>query len=508
LRIDESILHYLAGLPYFDQRLEGIVGPLDAFEEFAPSHDAIVQKIAASWAEKVRHEDMPVFQLCGDEKDTRRTIAASAFARLGFRTYCLPVEAIPSNAAEREEFARLWERSAALDPKLLYIDPEEAEGSKSALQSFIESVRAPIAMGSRERLTTLNRRIVCIDVQQMSSQEQLDLLKSTLGPLSAKLNGTMEAVVSQFNLTTRAIREISTRVLSDTAEAEAVDTRELLWDACRAHSRWHADDFAHRIEPRAGWGDLVLPESSERILREIAANVRRRFTIHETWGFSRKSSRGLSITVLFSGASGTGKTMAAEVLADELRLDLLRIDLSRVVSKYIGETEKNLRRVFDTAERGGAILFFDEADALFGKRSEVKDSHDRYANIEISYLLQRMEAYSGLAILATNMKDSLDSAFLRRIRFVVHFPFPDAAQRARIWCRVFPSETPVEGLDFERLAGLSIAGGNIRNVALYAAFLAADAKEPVRMKHIARAAQAEFSKLGRSLTASEVEGWV
>jgi SpoVK/Ycf46/Vps4 family AAA+-type ATPase len=200
--------------------------------------------------------------------------------------------------------------------------------------------------------------------------------------------------------------------------------------------------------------------------------------------------------------------MAAEVLANELRLDLYRIDLSQVVSKYIGETEKNLRRVFDAAEEGGAILLFDEADALFGKRSEIKDSHDRYANIEVSYLLQRMEAYRGLAILTTNMKGALDSAFLRRIRFIVEFPFPDAAQRGEIWRRIFPASTPTDGLDIPRLARLNITGGNIRNIALNAAFLAADAGDPVRMTYLLRATRSEYAKLEKSLTEAEIGGWV
>ena len=204
-------------------------------------------------------------------------------------------------------------------------------------------------------------------------------------------------------------------------------------------------------------------------------HVRQRAKVYDAWGFGAARARGLGISALFAGPSGTGKTMAGEVLANELNLDLYRIDLSQVVNKYIGETEKNLRRVFDAAEEGGAILLFDEADALFGKRSEVKDSHDRYANIEISYLLQRMEAYRGLAILTTNMKSALDTAFLRRLRFVVQFPFPDAAQRAEIWRRVFPAPTPTEGLDFAQLARLQVAGGNIRNMALNAAFLAAEA---------------------------------
>jgi SpoVK/Ycf46/Vps4 family AAA+-type ATPase len=200
--------------------------------------------------------------------------------------------------------------------------------------------------------------------------------------------------------------------------------------------------------------------------------------------------------------------MSAEVLAKELRLDLYRIDLSSVVSKYIGETEKNLRRVFDAAEGGAAVLLFDEADALFGKRSEVKDSHDRYANMEVSYLLQRMEAYQGLAILTTNLKNALDTAFMRRIRFVVQYPFPDSTQRAEIWSRVFPKNTPTEGLNVRRLAQLNVAGGNIRNIALNAAFRAADAGEPVSMKHILHSVRSEYTKMERTLTDAEIKGWL
>jgi SpoVK/Ycf46/Vps4 family AAA+-type ATPase len=229
--------------------------------------------------------------------------------------------------------------------------------------------------------------------------------------------------------------------------------------------------------------------------------------VYERWGFAKKGVRGLGISALFTGASGTGKTMAAEVLAHELRLDLFRIDLSSVVSKYIGETEKNLARLFDAAECGNAILLFDEADALFGKRSEVKDSHDRYATIEVSYLLQRMEAYRGLAILTTNMKQALDTAFLRRIRFVVQFPFPDAAMRAEIWRRIFPPGAPTEGLDPAKLGRLNVAGGNIRNIAINAAFLAADSAEPVRMVHLLRSARGEYTKIEKPLSESEIGGW-
>jgi SpoVK/Ycf46/Vps4 family AAA+-type ATPase len=281
-----------------------------------------------------------------------------------------------------------------------------------------------------------------------------------------------------------------------------------LWDACRRLARPRLDDLAQRIESTVTWDDLVLPDIQEQTLLDIAAQVRQRTRVYVNLGMASRNLRNLGISALFAGPSGTGKTLAAEVLANELRLDLYRIDLSSVVSKYIGETEKNLRRVFDSAEDGGAILLFDEADALFGKRSEVKDSHDRYANVEVSYLLQRMEAYRGLAILTTNMKSALDTAFLRRIRFVVSFPFPDAGLRAEIWLRMFPPQVPTADLDRAQLARLNLAGGNIRNIALNAAFVAADTGEPVQMKHLLRAARSEYAKLEKTLSEAEISGWV
>jgi SpoVK/Ycf46/Vps4 family AAA+-type ATPase len=281
-----------------------------------------------------------------------------------------------------------------------------------------------------------------------------------------------------------------------------------LWNACRAQARPRLDELAQRVEMRAEWDDLVLPETQKGIMGEIAAHIRHRLTVYEGWGFARRSSLGLGTSVVFAGPSGTGKTLAAEVLASSLNLDLYRIDLSSVVSKYIGETEKNLRRIFDAAEFGGAILLFDEADALFGKRSEVKDSHDRYANIEVSFLLQQMEAYRGLAILTTNMLSAFDSAFLRRVRFVIQFPFPAAAERALIWSRIFPASTPVENLSLAKLARLNLTGGNIRNIALNAAFHAADAAEPVRMGHVLRATISEYAKLEKPLVEAEIGDWL
>lgn len=218
--------------------------------------------------------------------------------------------------------------------------------------------------------------------------------------------------------------------------------------------------------------------------------------------------RGMGITSLFHGPSGTGKTTAAEIIAHDLRLDLYRVDLSQVTSKYIGETEKNLEKVFDSAESSGAVLLFDEADSIIGKRSEVKDARDRYANQEVGYLLQRMEEYSGLAILTTNLPNALDSAFMRRIRFSIRFEYPTAEQRAQIWQRSFPRTVPTQGLSFVRLAQLNVSGASIRNIAMGSAFVAAQANESIQMQHILVAARAECQKLGRAMTDQEVRGWV
>ena len=250
--------------------------------------------------------------------------------------------------------------------------------------------------------------------------------------------------------------------------------------------------------PSFVWPDLVVTPPQMETLRQIASHVRHRATVYERWGFAAQSARGLGLAVLFAGDSGTGKTMAAEVLARELGLELFRIDLASVVSKYIGETEKNLARIFDAAEDGGAILLFDEADALFGKRSEVKDSHDRYANIEINYLLQRMEAYRGLAILTTNLKSSLDKAFMRRIRFVVQFPFPDESMREQLWRLQLPAKAPQAPIDYAALARAPLSGGHIRAAALQAAFAAAARGQAIDNALLTQALRGEFAKLERS----------
>jgi SpoVK/Ycf46/Vps4 family AAA+-type ATPase len=251
----------------------------------------------------------------------------------------------------------------------------------------------------------------------------------------------------------------------------------------------------------------VLPAEQKQTLRDIVAHARNRSLVHEDWGMAEPHGRGLGLSVLFHGPSGTGKTMAAEVIGAAMDLDVYRVDLSQLVSKFVGETEKNLRRVFDAAEGGGAILLFDECDAIFGKRGEVEHGQDRYANLEVSYLLQRMDSYRGIAILTTNLRSAIDPAFMRRLRFVVSFPFPDYAQRIGIWRQVLAERVPVDGVDVQRLARLGVAGGSIRNIAMHAAFLAADARRPVTMNELRRAAVAECIKLERAPSDVEIGGW-
>jgi hypothetical protein len=509
LRIDERILHFLTGITHLDERLTGYIAAVPGGgSELVPSQRQVADLIVAAWSKSAWQAQPPVIQLFGGDPAAHQAIAAAVGARLNLKLHRLPVAVLPASPVEMDSLLRLWEREALLSGNVLLLDceqPEAGETGREALASrWIDDLNTPLILSSRERLH-VRRPLVTFEVSKPTQSEQRELWQAALGPAAAHLNGRMDALLAHFNLDAASIQSISAETLqAEPASPEAL--AEALWTACNEHSRPNLSELAQFIRPMAGWDDLVLPPAHMQTLHEVSMHVRQRMKVYETWGFAARSTRGLGITALFSGVSGTGKTMAAEVLAKDLKLELFRIDLSQVISKYIGETEKNLRRVFDVAEEGGSILLFDEADALFGKRSEVKDSHDRYANVEVSYLLQRMESYRGLAILTTNLKENLDQAFMRRIRFVVHFPFPDAGQRAEIWRRIFPAQTPTEGLDIGRLARLNIPGGNIRNIALYSAFLAADAGEPVRMHHLLRAAQVEYAKLERPLNEAGLGG--
>lgn len=327
----------------------------------------------------------------------------------------------------------------------------------------------------------------------------------------------LDALAGQFTLTTSQIRDAAATARDHALRRAAPLSAQDLFAAARAHSNPRLSALARKIPPHYGWDDIIVPDDQRALLKEIVDTVRGRPQVLDGWGVGHKLASSRGVTVLFAGPPGTGKTMAAEIIAGELALDLYKIDLSTIVSKYIGETEKNIERIFQEAEQSNAILFFDEADALFGKRSEVRDSHDRYANIEISYLLQRMEAYDGITILATNLRGNLDEAFTRRLQFAVNFPFPEAEDRLRIWQTLFPPDVPRSpDVDFARLAEtFRLAGGNIRNVIVSAAYLAAADGEPavpdhtVTMAHLLHATRREMQKMGRLVREEDLttDGW-
>jgi len=505
LRIDERVLHFLTGLDYPDPRLAGVVHPVLAAAELSPTQNAAGHSLLSTWSGIANLESSPVLFLYGDDPEAHRAVLARVAGSLGLKLHQVRASALPVLPAERVALARLCERELMLGAGALLValDGDASAEERENARAFVDATSLLAAVSAPEPFGLQRRPQVSVPLHRPAAPDQLALWKRALGSAAASFNGQLEEVAAQFQLDAPAIQ----RAARDTLAVPAAEAPRQLWQSCRREARATLEGLAQGIEPIAAWDDLVLPAAQKTMLRTIIAQVRQRSRVIEEWGFGSRGGRGLGIHALFAGPSGTGKTMAAEVIARELALDLHRIDLSALVSKYIGETEKNLRRVFDAAERGGSVLLFDEADALFGKRSEVRDSHDRYANIEVSYLLQRIESYRGLAILTSNLKSALDPAFARRLRFVVHFPFPDQAQRAEIWSRVFPAATPTDRLDHAKLSRLSLAGGHIRNVALNAAFLAADAGEPVRMSHLLAAIQAEYAKLEKPLTEAEVAGW-
>jgi hypothetical protein len=334
-----------------------------------------------------------------------------------------------------------------------------------------------------------------VEVPSPSLAERCELWAGCAAADSAAI----DVVAAKFRLSIRQI-EHAARIAELSAHARGVEATmgEDLERGAREASRTQLGELATLVGDRRSWSDLVLPAPQAEQLQSISAYLRHRDRVLDDWGYADTVS-GQGLTALFAGEPGTGKTLAAQVVATDLGLDVFRVDLATVVSKYIGETERNLDRIFDAAEGSNAILFFDEADALFGKRSEVKDAHDRYANIEVSYLLQRMEAYSGAVLLATNYRRNIDEAFLRRLDLAVEFPFPDAADRVHIWNRLLPASAPIAAdVDVGALAArFELSGGSIRNCSVAAAFMAADDGGEIEMAHLVRAVGGEYRKNGR-----------
>jgi ATP-dependent 26S proteasome regulatory subunit len=506
LRLDARMVAFLRGHNHPDARLRSVLEPM-AHLPLSPVHRRLAQRLIAWLSDPDRRSGQRVVNLLGPPGQGREAVATAVAHGLGLA--CLRVDAGRVAARGDGEFARLLDRESLLLPAALYIDaPGEAVDEPAlaaAADELLDELGGLLFVGGRTRRRGV-RSTVAVPVPPPDPADRTQLWHDALGedgPTLHELAGLAEQFPLGPDAIVRATEEAFALAELRAGRSGAAPGRAELWAACRTTAGNDLGELATRIEPSAGWDDLVLPDREQRLLRDIAAQVVARPRVYGAWGFGPRLARGRGITALFGGPSGTGKTMAAEVLAGHLDLDLYRIDLATVISKYIGETEKNLGRVFDAAEQGGALLFFDEADALFGKRTEVSDSHDRHANVEISYLLQRMEDYAGLAILATNRKADLDPAFLRRIRFVVAFPFPAAIDRRCIWQTVWPADTPLGELDHDALARLEIAGGNIRTIAVNAAFLAADAGTPIGMGHIMQAARHEYDKLDRRPTRNE-----
>jgi hypothetical protein len=487
LRVDERVLWHLQGIEAMEP---------DVARHLRPVQDPPPLGSAALLADRLaellsEHPAWPVVQIVGPAHAGARAVAAAACGRLGLSLVTLTPDAT-ARCRERPALTALLEREAALLSLGLWIEDPFSEGSAE----LAERIGAPLFTGGREQLV-IDAPLLAV---RLGAPSGADVRQSWASVLPAGIDPA--PLAQQFEFEPRemaaAVGDAEVRATLRGAEAPEADD---VWAESRSRARVHADGLARPVDPCDSWDRLVLPADAVNQLEELAAQASHCTRVYDDWGFGARLSRGRGVTALFAGASGTGKTMAAEALAARLGLDLYVADLAAVVSKWIGETEKNLRRIFDAAEH--AVLFFDEAEALFGKRTEVKDAHDRYANIQVDYLLQRMEEYRGVAILATNRRALVDQAFLRRLRFLIEFPFPDRAARELLWRGVFPDATPLGELDWEALARMEVSGGSVRTIAVNAAFIAAANDEPVDMSHVMRAARREYAKLERLIVRAE-----
>jgi SpoVK/Ycf46/Vps4 family AAA+-type ATPase len=522
LKVDEQVVNYLLGsdaldarlLPYAQQmrpqaRLEDLLLPVE-----------VKRRLALLIQGQGIHNKGLVFYFQGPYGVGKQTTAEAMCCELGMKLISIDGEHL-LNAEETafETALRLAAREASLCDAALYwagfdaLLADDKGTRRRMLLQVLENWRGVAFLAGNiawEPADALHdSAFVRIEFPRPIYAERLQLWTAALGggtPPEGDVD--LPALANRFRFSGGQIRDAATtaRNLARWRDPEhgRLDMADLC-AACRLQSNQKLATLARKITPLHTWDDIVLPRDRRQQLREICNYVKYRALVYDDWGFDRRLSLGKGLNILFTGPSGTGKTMAAEIMAGELGLDLYKIDLATVVSKYIGETEKNLARIFAEAETSNAILFFDEADALFGKRSEVRDSHDRYANIEIGYLLQRMEEYEGVVILATNLRKNMDDAFVRRMHFSVEFPFPSEQDRRHIWERVWPEDTPrSRDLDLNFMAHrFEMAGGNIRNIALAAAFLAAAEGGAITMAHLTHATKREYQKMGKVVTEGE-----
>jgi AAA+ superfamily predicted ATPase len=524
LKLDERIAGYLLGSDAIDPRLAPLVAaPLAAGLAAAPPRIARqLNAWAAAWTSRPTPRP-PVFLLHGRYGTGKRAAARVLAEALGWPLLMLRTANLAGSELELSLGLHLAEREALLRGALLCWweadrftepSPERTEEARLFVQALAQG-QAPTALLTAKAWqpgpVLEQRPLLELELPEPTYSERRTHWTTTLNGAAAGLaEQEISALSGRFRFTLGQIQDALAQAhtlawMRDPANGypAAVDIDA----ACRAQVQHGLGAMARKLEPRYSWDDIVLPTEQLAALRLIGAMIRQRPVVYGDWGFDHKLVMGKGVIALFTGPSGTGKTMAAEIIAHDLGLDLYKIDLSAVVNKYIGETEKNLERIFQAAQQSDAILFFDEADALFGKRSEVKDAHDRYANIETAYLLQRTEEYDGLVILASNLKKNMDEAFVRRLHFAIDFPEPEERERLEIWRCTLPSAAPqADDLDLAFLARkLKMTGGNIRNVILMAAFLAAEDRAAIAMRHLIQAAASELQKMGRLVMESDFE---
>jgi AAA+ superfamily predicted ATPase len=522
IKVDDRVVEYLLGSDAVAGELVDyarLVVPQRRFEDLLFSGDfgeAVRRLVAGAAAEPGGY----ILYFQGPYGVGKQSVAEALCDDLGIRLLAVDgVRLAGTPDGMCSQLLRKTVREAVLQEAAIYwqgFDVFLAEERRSELQALQGELE------KRRGLTFLSGNVtwepsdglplvpfVRLEFPKPAYPERLGLWKLSLnGGVGNDAGLDLEALANKFRFSGGQIQDAAATARSLARARDPQQARVTMADlcaACRLQSNRKLARLATKVAPRYGWSDIVLPADRLEQLREITNYMKYRALVYHEWGFDRKLAMGKGLNVLFSGPSGTGKTMAAEIIAAELDLDLYRIDLSTVVSKYIGETEKNLSRIFAEAESSNAILFFDEADALFGRRTEVRDAHDRYANLEVSYLLQKMEEYEGVVILATNLRKNMDEAFVRRMHFTVEFPFPGVRERQRIWEAIWPAALPRDpALSGEVLAQrLELAGGSIRNIALAAAFLAAADGRVVTHQHLARAARREYQKMGKVISDTE-----